>query len=217
MKQKPLVLKTSRLLITPLSDAELVGKISAIDNAELKQAYCEMLDGCTSDPANRLWFTAWKICRKEEPDTVIGDLGFKGPQKNGAVELGYGIEDAWQGKGYATEAAKAMIDWAFSQKDVITVEAETAPENTKSQRVLEKLGFKFCREGEEGPRYELDAPAPMMMVVFMLLGMSVGMSFGLLFGSMPIGMCMGLSGGMAVGAILDSTERKRRSAIKAKR
>ena len=146
------ILKTKRLLLTPMTDGELEALILRAEAPELKAAYGEMLDGCRSDAANRLWYTAWKITLKGSGEAV-GDLGFKGPAKNAAVEIGYGIDEPQRLKGYATEAAQALIEWAFSHEEVTFVEAETEADNLASKRVLEKLGFGPDGEGEEGPRF----------------------------------------------------------------
>ncbi|WP_125039059.1 GNAT family N-acetyltransferase [Nocardioides sp. LS1] len=62
-----------------------------------------------------------------------------------SASLGYCYcEDAW-GHGYATEAAGALLDWAFATLDLNRVQAETDTRNLGSARVLEKLGF--VREG----------------------------------------------------------------------
>jgi ribosomal-protein-alanine N-acetyltransferase len=59
--------------------------------------------------------------------------------------LGYCLDDAAWGYGYATEAARALLQWAFDALDLNRVQAETDTRNAASARVLEKLGF--LREG----------------------------------------------------------------------
>lgn len=62
-----------------------------------------------------------------------------------SASLGYClVEHAW-GAGYATEAAHAVLGWAFESLDLNRVQAETDTRNLASARVLQKLGFK--REG----------------------------------------------------------------------
>jgi RimJ/RimL family protein N-acetyltransferase len=91
---------------------------------------------------------------KSHPGTIVGDLSFKGLAVDGMVELGYGLRDGYCGHGYMTEAVKAISAWAVFQKGVTRIEAETAPENTASQRVLMNAGFIPTGEnGEEGPRF----------------------------------------------------------------
>jgi RimJ/RimL family protein N-acetyltransferase len=62
-----------------------------------------------------------------------------------SASLGYCLSDAAWGHGYATEAARALLDWAFATLDLNRVQAETDTRNAASARVLEKLGF--VREG----------------------------------------------------------------------
>ena len=59
------------------------------------------------------------------------------------VEMGYYIADEYQGNGYATEAGKAMIWWAFEKVGQDVLSAFAKPENEASRRVIEKLGFIF--------------------------------------------------------------------------
>ncbi len=65
--------------------------------------------------------------------------------KSHIVGLGYVIARSHQHKGYATEATRAIINWAFQQPKIYRVNASTDFENIASQRVLEKAGM--LREG----------------------------------------------------------------------
>ena len=62
-----------------------------------------------------------------------------------SASMGYCLSDASWGNGYATEAAGALLQWAFDTLDLNRVQAETDTRNLASARVLEKLGF--VREG----------------------------------------------------------------------
>jgi RimJ/RimL family protein N-acetyltransferase len=62
-----------------------------------------------------------------------------------SASLGYCYAETAWGHGYATEAAGALLDWAFVTMDLNRVQAETDSRNAPSARVLEKLGF--VREG----------------------------------------------------------------------
>jgi [ribosomal protein S5]-alanine N-acetyltransferase len=62
-----------------------------------------------------------------------------------SASMGYCLDDAAWGNGYATEAARALLQWAFDTLDLNRVQAETDTRNAASARVLEKLGF--VREG----------------------------------------------------------------------
>ena len=62
-----------------------------------------------------------------------------------SASLGYCLDDGAWGHGYATEAARALLQWAFDKLDLNRVQAEADTRNAASARVLEKLGF--VREG----------------------------------------------------------------------
>lgn len=210
---REIVLKTKRLTLTPMPTEELEKKVTKMPEGELRQAYGEMLEGCRREPENRLWYTPWKI-RLKEDGTVIGDLCFKGAPVKGTVEWGYGLEEAYWGRGYMTEAAGMMLNWAFSQKDVYAVEAETLSDNMASQRVLEKLAFKpLGVQGEEGPRFRREKQAAQMSMVYMMLGMCCGMSLGVSAGNMSMGMVLGMAVGFMLGTALDSHEKKHRQQV----
>jgi ribosomal-protein-alanine N-acetyltransferase len=65
--------------------------------------------------------------------------------ENRSASMGYCFDDEVWGQGYATEAARALLQWAFNTLDLNRVQAETDTRNAASARVLEKLGF--LREG----------------------------------------------------------------------
>lgn len=135
---------------------EIENKIETTTDKEDKKAYQEMLEGAVSNPVDEwVWNAPWKMVL-DKTNEEIGDVGFKGAPVKHAVEVGYGLEKTYEGKGFMTEAVEALIGWAFEQKDVLTIEAETAPENRASQRILEKLHFVRNGMGKEGYRFKLD-------------------------------------------------------------
>jgi [ribosomal protein S5]-alanine N-acetyltransferase len=87
--------------------------------------------------------------------TLVGDSGFKGKPADGVVELGYSTAGPYRGRGFAFEAAQALVRWAFSQPGITTVVAETERDNAHSIRVLEKLGMRRLGEANGMIRWEL--------------------------------------------------------------
>ena len=213
---KKLEVKTKRMVLRPMTDAEIEMLMERLDSDELRAAYGEMLDDCKRDPANRVWYAPWRMALKDGAD-YIGDLCFKGPVKDHSVEIGYGIQPEYEGKGYATEVVQAMTQWAFGQKDVVFVEAETAPDNKASQRVLEKCGFVPDGTGAEGPRFVLESPLTNWSPIYMLFGMSIGMSLGHLRGQMVLGMAIGLGLGSLAGIAISQSEKQKLEALRAER
>lgn len=145
---------TKRLRIYPADRERMEECIAAEVDAGLKKAYGEMLDGCLSHPDLWDWYAMWQIELKD--GTRVGDLCFKGLSPDGVTEIGYGILEEYQNNGYATEAVKAALEWAFRTPRVVAVEAEAEADNAASQRVLAKCGFiADGKVGEEGPRFVL--------------------------------------------------------------
>ncbi len=78
---------------------------------------------------------------------VVGSCGYKGPpDSDGMVEISYGIDPNHQGKGYATEAAEALVTYAFGNSRVRVVRAHTIEKANASGRVLTKCGFRSIGE-----------------------------------------------------------------------
>lgn len=79
--------------------------------------------------------------------TVIGSGGFKGPpNSDGMVEIAYGIVPEHEGRGYATEVARALVAYALRSDTVRLVRAHTLPTPNASTKVLTKCGFDFVGE-----------------------------------------------------------------------
>lgn len=146
------MIQTERLKIHIATDNEMRDFIAAQELDVLREAYTEMLDGAIANPDGRAWYAMWMIELRD--GTHVGELCFKGVSPDGAVEIGYGIDERYQGHGYATEAVSAVTAWAAQQEGISHVEAEAEEDNVASLRVLEKSGFVPTGErGEEGPRF----------------------------------------------------------------
>lgn len=134
----------------------------------------KFIDGPWSDPlAHRAFVEArtiatyplgqgyWTLRPRADPSQFLGwvlliPLDGVGPD----IEIGWRLPKAQWGKGYAPEAAAAVLEHGFSVSDVSCVVADIHPENRSSQRVAEKLGFRFLTErfhhGERHFRYVID-------------------------------------------------------------
>lgn len=92
---------------------------------------------------------AWYIVHREDR-VLIGSAGFAGaPDFEGKVVMGYSIIPSYEGKGYTTEAARALVDWAFEHPEVNQVVADTFPDHAASIRVMEKCGMTYVGEGDD--------------------------------------------------------------------
>jgi len=95
---------------------------------------------------------------------IVGDVGLSvADGEPGVIKVGYTIDPAFQGLGYATEAIRALVEYAFETLGAELVRAHASAENAPSIRVAEKVGMRLVerfehREGDEvwyGVRYEL--------------------------------------------------------------
>lgn len=95
----------------------------------------------------------WGIARRED-GAVIGTCTLSSLNaEHKRAELGYAIARAHWGNGYGSEAADAVIRYAFDTLDLHRLEADVDPRNHASIRCLERLGFR--KEGYARERYHL--------------------------------------------------------------
>ena len=81
---------------------------------------------------------------------LVGNGGFTGdPDDLGVVEIGYEIAPEHQNRGFATEAARAMIGYAFAHEEVRAVVAHTLAETNASNAVLRKAGMSLVAEVDD--------------------------------------------------------------------
>lgn len=148
-------LETSRLILRPpaLTDAQALRSIAsdprvALTTASIRHPYPagaeqELIRAIIADEEpNRVRLA---IAERDEPGTLIGLIGCH-PRGADAAELTYMVSpDSWN-RGIATEAAKKVIEWAFTEGPFQTIAASALASNRASERVLEKAGFRRERE-----------------------------------------------------------------------
>jgi ribosomal-protein-alanine N-acetyltransferase len=85
-------------------------------------------------------FCRWAVLLKENRE-IIGSCGFARPHGTEEIELGYLLDKKFWGRGFATEATRACLQYGFEQLKFNETIATTDLENVASQKVLEKIGF----------------------------------------------------------------------------
>ncbi len=104
----------------------------------------------SDNPARVGWLLWYWVAQDAESQgrVLVGNGGFMGlPDGAGDVEIGYSVEPAHQGQGFATEAVRALTQWAFASPAVRRVFADVSPLNAASLRVLQKTGFHVAGAG----------------------------------------------------------------------
>lgn len=124
------------ILPVPIEDDESV-------KSEIAEAIGFWIAGTREFPHLYKWYTNWMIILKES-NRAVGGVGFSGaPHHNhGNCMVGYGIDIHHYRQGIATEALSAVIRWAFSHKELISMIADTPADHIASQRVLIKNQFE---------------------------------------------------------------------------
>ena len=135
-------LRTPRLKIvlqTPEDVEKMLGAMTEYERAQVSPDWLARMRAAKKpDP----WTHGFRVL-EAGTDLVIGTCGFKGPPVDGAVEIAYAVNPEREGRGYATESAQALVDFASSRDGVRLIRAHTLPSGNASKRVLEKCGFRY--------------------------------------------------------------------------
>jgi ribosomal-protein-alanine N-acetyltransferase len=116
--------------------------------ATFREALPPTRDALRERSGDRTWGPRFFVTG--DPPELVGWGGFKGPPRDGVVELGYEVAESRRERGLATAAVRAMLAEAFADDGVERVIAHTLAERNASNRVLEKVGFRFDGEATEG-------------------------------------------------------------------
>jgi [ribosomal protein S5]-alanine N-acetyltransferase len=171
--------RTPRLDLTPMSadaiDALLAGdgsRLETLTGARFRQpapppymadSLPVVRDRLRARPSEAPWWN-WLIVDRESGEAV-GSVAFGGPvSPDGAVLVGYAMYAGCEGRGYATEAVRGLVGWAFGQPGVREVRALAPVWNTPALRVAENVGMRPVASDEDDDvgevlLYAVTAPA----------------------------------------------------------
>ncbi len=150
---RDICLQTERLTIRPMAPDEMLRASLLSPDAEMRQVYAELYAKAVELPGREELGSEWTLALAD--GTAVGGVCFKGaPDADGRVEIGYGIDEAYRRKGYASEAVAAVTAWALAEPDIQCVCAQTLADNAASQGVLRRNGFVRNGFGDEGPMFE---------------------------------------------------------------
>ena len=139
-------LQTERLALVLESTELVLARIAAMppaDQAEVSPAWLARLRAA---PVPTPWTHGVALVERAT-GTVVGTAGFKAPpDAEGVVELAYGLAPAYQGRGYAREAARALSEYALGTGGARCVRAHTLADHGPSARVLAACGFTLVGE-----------------------------------------------------------------------
>lgn len=131
-------LTTPRLQLRLQSTESMLAQLDALSPEDRAQVSPEWLAQLRSQPPS-LWTHGFALVLRET-GAVVGTAAYKGPPADGTVEIAYAIDAPHRGRGYAKEAAQALVRYAAGE-GVAIVLAHTLPEASASTSVLTASGF----------------------------------------------------------------------------
>lgn len=90
-------------------------------------------------------------------DEIIGELKLYNIENGKCATLGISMKSKnYKGRGFGTQAEMMAIRYVFDELDIPVLYADTILTNTRSQHVLEKVGFQFLRQDKERKYYKIE-------------------------------------------------------------
>ncbi|WP_164758259.1 GNAT family protein [Mesorhizobium sp. M7A.F.Ca.CA.003.01.2.1] len=146
------VLVTERLVMRAPHEGDIAGRVELADNRHVAEMLARMPHPYGEAEARA--FLAMTKSRRAGiayaltlagTDTFVGCAGLNTTDRG--LELGYWIGEPHWKKGYATEAAHALVDLAFQRTSIQVLHASTRVINPASRRVIHKCGFQYAGQG----------------------------------------------------------------------
>lgn len=165
------IIETERLNIIPMTysfvskilendatayDEFRIKKVNEWPSVDIKEFMTIIKDKLSSQSVPD-GFGPWLFINKSDR-SIVGDGGFKdAPNNKGEIDIGYCIIESKRRKGYAYEAATALIKWGLSQDNVVAITADCLKDNVISRNLLRKLGMLQVNEDDEYIYYVLSS------------------------------------------------------------
>ena len=155
-------LRTARLLLRPFLEGDVDDALAYRDDPEFARFLPHIPQPFTREHAEAFvhvnmtepWetFPTFAVVTGAR---VIGTVNLEIDPPSRTAMLGYALARAHWGKGLATEAATAVVQWGFAAHDLVEIWASTQPANIGSRRVMEKLGMRLDIETDDKVTYRL--------------------------------------------------------------
>lgn len=146
-------LETERLLMRPFCEMDAEAVQTLLQSRDIA-ANTSSIDHPYPEGAATLWIDShagcwargdsavFAIADKQQVEQVRGAIGLEIHARDENAELGYWVGEPWWGRGYATEAAKAVLEFGFTTLGLKKIYANHYAKNAASGRVLQKIGMQ---------------------------------------------------------------------------
>ncbi|GHC53610.1 GNAT family N-acetyltransferase [Streptomyces flavofungini] len=139
---------TERLVLRPWSTAELAAVVGGSRRPDWAPDFPaegdRVIAGFLTEHPEGLTACGHRLVVERDGGPVVGSIGLFWPPSEGSIEIGYGIVGSRRGRGYASEATRALAEFALTAPAVDAVYATVELANPASVRVLEKAGLRRC-------------------------------------------------------------------------
>jgi RimJ/RimL family protein N-acetyltransferase len=159
----PVIIETDRLLIRDWTEADADNALAIYGSAEvarwLSPAMHQVPNKATMRLQLRAWIQAgqnqvrpagrWAIVRKADDAVVGGLLIALLPPYEEDFEIGWQLAPAAWGQGFATEASRALMRWAFETGSIDELYAVARPQNVRACATARRLGMEWVGETDK--------------------------------------------------------------------
>ncbi len=151
------LIETERLILRTVTPADVAGVAASwkldegpIPYPEAERVIQKMRANHVRNRPGKIWHLCLAILSKETGEFI----GWCGLDHTQAVDadpaLFYLLKAGYWGRGLATEAARALLEYAFTRLELASIHGGCAPENLASKRVMEKIGMQDIGQDAEG-------------------------------------------------------------------
>ncbi|MFI2780869.1 GNAT family N-acetyltransferase [Streptomyces sp. ALB3] len=155
---------TQRLVLRPWTVDEAVAVLDGIRSPHWAEDFPaegdRVIAGLFDHHPDWLGTCGHRLVIERDSGSVVGSIGLFWPPGAGVLEIGYGVVTSRRGRGYASEATRALAGFALTLPDVHTVSADVELSNAASVRVLEKAGFHRWTTGENAATFRFTRRRP---------------------------------------------------------
>jgi ribosomal-protein-alanine N-acetyltransferase len=151
------VIRTKRLMLRQFQGQDMEAYVRMMGDREVGKWFPKG-DGYTREEARRSldailkhwnqWgFGIWALVGREDP-VLRGRCGFNRILETSEIEVDFVLARNYWRKGYATEAAEAVLAYGFNSLNFDRIIALAKPDNVASRRVIEKIGLRYQHDAE---------------------------------------------------------------------
>ena len=121
-----------------------------VSKEEVRNAISYMRDNYARNIRGCLYHLCLAVCRKEDPDTIMGWCGLDGSRSHTEPEIFILLDEEYRNKGYGTQCVKELLRMAVEDYSLASVHGGCDIGNIASRRAMEKGGMKQYGTEENG-------------------------------------------------------------------